>query len=46
MIKGGVEEEPVVLDLEVPPLLADAALAKGDQLLAFRESADGHGPFF
>jgi hypothetical protein len=46
VVEGGVEEEAVVLDLEVPVLLADAALAQGEELLALRESAHGDGPFF
>ena len=46
MVEGRVEEELVVLDLEVLVLLADSALAKGDQLLALGQRAHGHGPFF
>ena len=46
VIEGGIEEEAVVLDLEVPVLLADAALPEGHELLALGESAYGHSPFF
>jgi len=33
MVERGIEEEPLVLELEVLVLLANAALAKGDELL-------------
>jgi hypothetical protein len=46
VIEGGVEEELLVLELEVLVLLADPALAQGDQLLALGKSANRHGPFF
>src|SRR3954451_3781187 len=46
VVEGRVQEEPVVLDLEVAVLLADTTLAESQQLLAFGESAHGHGPFF
>ena len=46
VVEGGVEEEPVVLELEVLVLLADAALAEGQQLLALGERPHGYGPFF
>src|SRR3954466_7966956 len=46
MVEGGVEEEAVVLDLEMPILFADAALPEGHELLALRESTYGHSPFF
>ena len=46
VVERGVEEEPVVLDLEVAVLLADPALAEGDELLALGECAQGHSPFF
>jgi hypothetical protein len=39
MVKGRIEEEAVVLDLEVLVLFADPALAQRDQLLAFGEGA-------
>ena len=46
VIEGRVEEEPLVLELEVLVLLADAALAEGDELLALGECAHRDGPFF
>ena len=45
VVEGGVEEEALVLELEVLVLLADAALAEGEQLLALGERADRYGPF-
>ena len=45
VVEGRVEEEPLVLELEVLVLLADAALAEGDELLALGERAHGDGPF-
>ena len=45
VLEGGIEEEAVVLDLEVLALLADSALAQGDELLALGERADGDRPF-
>ena len=45
VVEGRVEEEALVLELEVLVLLADAALAQGQQLLALGESADRYGPF-
>ena len=45
VVEGGVEEEAVVLDLEVLVLLANAALAQGQQLLALSESAHRYCPF-
>jgi hypothetical protein len=45
VIEGGVEEEAFVLELEVLVLLADPALAEGQQLLALGECADRYGPF-
>ena len=39
MVEGRVEEELLVLELEVLVLLADAAFAKGDELLALGEPA-------
>src|SRR3954454_6233581 len=45
VVEGGVEEEPLVLELEVLVLLTDAALAQSEQLLALRESADRYSPF-
>src|SRR5436190_7487435 len=46
VVERRVEEEPVVLDLEVAVLLADATFAESQQLLAFGKRAHGHGPFF
>src|SRR5436309_898965 len=46
MVERWVQEEPVVLKLEVLVGLANTALAKGQELLAFGESPHGHGPFF
>ena len=46
VIEGGVEEEAVVVELEVLVLLADPALAEGQQLLALGERTHGDGPFF
>jgi hypothetical protein len=37
VIERGVEEEPVVLELEVLSVFADAALAQGHQLFALGE---------
>ena len=45
VVEGRVEEEALVLELEVLVLLADAALAQGQQLLALGESADRYSPF-
>ena len=45
VVEGRVEEEALVLELEVLVLLADAALAQGQQLLALGEGADRYGPF-
>ncbi len=45
MVEGGVEEEAVVLHPEVLVGLPDAALAQGEELLAFGEGADGYRPF-
>src|ERR1044072_2623742 len=45
VIEGRVEEEALVLELEVLVLLADSALAQGQELLALGESADRDGPF-
>ena len=46
VVEGGVEEEAVVVELEVLVLLADPALAQGQELLALGERAHGDGPFF
>ena len=46
VVEGGVEEEAVVLELEMPVLLADPALAEGQQLLTLGERAHRYGPFF
>ena len=46
VVEGGVEEEAVVLELEVLVLLADPALAQGQELLALGEGAHRYGPFF
>jgi hypothetical protein len=45
VVEGGVEEEALVLQLEVPVGLPDAALTQRDELLAFGERADGDRPF-
>ena len=45
VVEGRVEEEALVLELEVLVLLADAALAQGEQLLTLGESADRYSPF-
>ena len=45
VVEGRIEEEPLMLELEVLVLLADPALAKGQQLLALGKRADRHGPF-
>jgi hypothetical protein len=46
VVERGVEEEPVVLDLEVAVLLADSALAEREQLLALGKRPHRDGPFF
>ena len=46
VVEGGVEEEPLVLELEVLVLLADPALAQGDELLTLGEGAHRDGPLF
>ena len=46
VVEGGVQEEALVGEPEGLVRLADAALAEGDELLAFREGADGDSPFF
>ena len=46
VVEGGVEEEAVVLDLEVLLLLADPALAQGDELLPLGQGAHRYGPLF
>src|ERR687892_678476 len=45
VIEGRVEEEALVLELEVLVLLADPALAQGQQLLALGKRAHGNRPF-
>ena len=45
VVEGRVEEEALVLELEVLVLLADAALAEGEELLALGERTDRYGPF-
>ena len=45
VVEGGVEEELLVLELEVLVLLADAALAQRDELLALGQRAHRNGPF-
>jgi hypothetical protein len=46
MVERGVEEEPLVLDVEVLVRLADAALSERDQLLTFGKRANRYRPFF
>src|SRR5579885_3598994 len=46
VVEGGVEEEPLVVELEVLVGLANATLAKRQELLALRKGPHGHGPFF
>ena len=45
VVEGRVEEEPLVLELEVLVLLANSALAQGDELLALGERAHCNCPF-
>jgi hypothetical protein len=45
VVERGVQEEAVVLELEVLAVLANAALAEREQLLAFGERTDGDRPF-
>jgi hypothetical protein len=46
VIEGGIEEEAVVVQLEMPAVLPDAALPERQQLLAFGKRTDCDGPFF
>ena len=46
VVEGRVEEELVVLELEVLVILADAALAKREQLLTLGQGTDRDGPLF
>ena len=46
VVEGGVQEEALVGEPEGLAGLADAALAEGYELLAFRQGADGDSPFF
>ena len=46
VVEGGIEEEPVVVQLEMPAFLPDPALAKREQLLTLGERTDCYGPFF
>ena len=45
VVKGRIQEEPVVLESEVLVGLADTAFAERHELLALGESAHGDGPF-
>jgi len=45
MLERRIQEESLVVELEVLVVLADAALAQGDELLALGERADGDRPF-
>src|SRR4051794_22527367 len=46
VLEGRIQEEAIVLELEVLAVVAKpAALAQGDELLAFGERADGDRPF-
>ena len=45
VVERRVQEEAVMLEREVLVLLADAALAQGEELLALGERADGDRPF-
>ena len=45
VVERRIQEEPLVLELEML-LLADAALAQGEQLLTLGKGAHGDGPFF
>ena len=46
VVERGVQEEALVGEPERLAGLAQDALAERQQLLAFREGADGDGPFF
>ena len=46
VIEGGVEKEPVVLELEVLAVLSDAALSKSDELLSLGQRSNRHSPLF
>ena len=46
VVESGIQEEPLVGEPERLAGLAQHALAERQQLLAFREGADGDGPFF
>ena len=45
VVEGRIEEEPLVLQFEVLVLLANSALAEGEQLLTLGEGADRYSPF-
>jgi hypothetical protein len=45
VIECRVQEEAVVFELEMLVLLANSAFAECEELLAFRERANGDGPF-
>ena len=45
MVEGRVEEESLVIELEVFVVLADPALAQGQELLALGERPHCYGPF-
>ena len=46
VVEGGVQEEALVGEPEGLVRLRGHALAEGEELLAFRERADGDSPFF
>ena len=45
VVKSGVQEESVVLELEVLVFFANSALTQGEELFAFGQGSHGYSPF-
>jgi hypothetical protein len=45
MVERGIEEEPLVSEVEVAAWLPDSALAEREQLLTLGKRPNGDGPF-